>query len=265
MCPFSNFRYSQSHFDSSEYIWSYFFYQDGSIEFEIRLSGVLQVYAAAPGEPSPHGTLVAPGVNAHYHQHLFCFRIDPMIDGLNNTIIESDIIPLPNAPTGSKENFAGNAFITQDTVLKEETGRPYDFEKERRWKIVNPSKQHYASGHDVGYIIGMKGGVTPMMARPDGWAMRRAGFTKYPFWVCRDVEGPKGGRMWPVGKYVPQTREAPEDSIAKWVEGKKNVENEDLVVFLNIGAYSRRYFFPAHVLTRLIGTTHIPRPEDWPV
>ncbi|RDB19304.1 Copper amine oxidase 1 [Hypsizygus marmoreus] len=229
-----------------EYIWNYYFYQDGGVELEIRLTGVLQVYVSADGEPSPYGVHVAPNVNAQYHQHLFSLRVDPMIDGLNNSIVESDIFPV-DAPTGSAANFAGNAFVTKDTILKTEGGRQFEWEKERRWKIVNTSKKHYSSGLDVGYIIMMKGGATPMMAKPDSWCAKRAAFCTNAIWVCKDVEGPKGSRMWPSGKYVPQTREEPEDSIGKWVEGKQNVDNDDIVVFLTVG------------------TTHIPKPEDWPV
>jgi primary-amine oxidase len=218
-----------------EYIWNYHFYQDGSIEAEIRLTGILQTYVARDGEPNPYGTTVAPRVNAQNHQHLFSNRIDPMIDGLFNTVVETDIIPVPDAPTGSDANFAGNAFIAKDTELLNEAGRPYDFEKERRWRIVNPDRHHYSSGKSVGYAIGMKGGVTPLMARPDGWALKRAGFVKYPFWVLKDVEGPKGNRMWPAGKYVPQTRDEPEDSLGQWVKGEKPVDKEDLLVYLTVG------------------------------
>lgn len=220
---------------STEYIWNYYFYQDGSIEFEIRLTGILQVYVADKDEPSPYGVHVAPSINAHNHQHLFSVRVDPMVDGLHNSIVESDIVPLPDAPTGSKWNHGGNAFIQQDTVLKTEVGRPYDYQKERRWKIVNPARKHYSSGKDVGYSIGMKAGVTPMMARLDSWTAKRATFLTNALWVCRDFEGNKGGRMWPAGKYVPQTRVEPEDSVGKWVAGKQKVENEDVVLFLTIG------------------------------
>ncbi|KAG7446169.1 uncharacterized protein BT62DRAFT_156661 [Guyanagaster necrorhizus] len=47
-------------------------------------------------------------------------------------LIESDVLPIPDAETGSAENFAGNGFLTQETVLKKEAVRPYDWEKERR-------------------------------------------------------------------------------------------------------------------------------------
>ncbi|KAG5639662.1 hypothetical protein H0H81_008823 [Sphagnurus paluster] len=233
---------------TTEYIWNYHFYQDGSIEFEVRLTGILQAYLADKDEaPSPFGTHVAPQINAQNHQHLFSVRIDPMIDGLHNSVVEADVVPLPDAPTGSAANVAGNAFIAQETVLATETGRTYDYFKDRKWKIVNPARKHHSSGKEVGYSIGMKGGATPMMALPDSWAAQRATFARQTIWVCRDVEGEKGGRMWPAGKYVPQTRGDPQDSVGKWVQGRQSVVNEDILVYVTIG------------------TTHIPRPEDWPV
>lgn len=232
---------------AAEYIWNYHFYQDGSIEIEVRLTGILQVYTAKDGEPNPYGTTVAPNVNAHYHQHIFSFRIDPMIDGLNNTVVESDMIPL-DFPTGSPENFAGNGFQVRDTILTEETARQYDISKDRRWKIINQSRNHYSSGKPVGYSVGFKGGITPLLGQLDGWTSQRAGFVTAPLWVIKEVEDKHiGPRMWPSGKYVPQTRSAPEDSISKWADGKKNVVDDDIVLFVTVG------------------TTHIPRPEDWPV
>ncbi|KAG1848527.1 copper amine oxidase [Suillus subalutaceus] len=168
-----------------EYIWNYHFYQDGNIEVEIRLTGILQVYVAGQDEPNPYGTTIAPNINAHNHQHLFSVRVDPMIDGLYNSVVESDIVPL-SAPTGSKENFAGNGFVVKDKVLKSQV-------QGRRARL-------------------------------------------------------RLGSMWPSGKYVPQTREEPEDSVGRWVkDGNGSIENEDIVLYLTVG------------------TTHIPRPEDWPV
>ena len=160
-----------------------------------------------------------------------------MIDGLKNSVVETDVISLPNAPTASAANYAGNAFLTQDTVIKTEAGRAYDYDKERRWRIINPALKHYSSGHEVGYTLGVKGGAIPMMARPDSWVGRRASFLRNTVWVCRDIEAEDSGslRMWPAGKYVPQTRQEPKDSIGSWVEGEMNVEGEDILVYLTVG------------------------------
>ena len=55
--------------------------QDGTISFDMKLTGILSTSVLSPGEGSPtHGTLVAPGVNAAAHQHLFSARLDLAVD-----------------------------------------------------------------------------------------------------------------------------------------------------------------------------------------
>lgn len=75
---------------------------------------------------------------------VFSFRIDPMIDGLANTVVETDILASPH-PTGSEENWAGNAFITRKKVLETtgEAARDADPLNERGWSIAG-TRKHYA-------------------------------------------------------------------------------------------------------------------------
>lgn len=95
-----------------EYCVYWILHMDGTIQLEIKLTGILNTYALAPGESAaPWGTEVYPGVNAHNHQHLFCLRLDPNIDGPNNSVFQVDA-SRSDAPVGSKENFYGNAFST---------------------------------------------------------------------------------------------------------------------------------------------------------
>ena len=68
--------------------------QDGTIQFEAKLTGCLSTSGLSPGEgPLPtHGTLIAPGLNAQIHQHFFCTRLDMSVDdphgGANLTVSE---------------------------------------------------------------------------------------------------------------------------------------------------------------------------------
>lgn len=61
--------------------------QDGTIQFEIKLSGELSTNMLSPDEAvsgaPTHGILVSPGVNSQVHQHLFCARLDMAIDDTN--------------------------------------------------------------------------------------------------------------------------------------------------------------------------------------
>lgn len=67
-----------------------------------------------------------------------------MIDGINNSVVETDIAPIPY-PTGSAENFAGNGFSATRTILESTSvgGRPSDASKERSWSIAG-NRKHYA-------------------------------------------------------------------------------------------------------------------------
>ncbi|KAH7102431.1 peroxisomal copper amine oxidase [Auriculariales sp. MPI-PUGE-AT-0066] len=242
-----------------EYCMYYQFQQDGTINLEIRMTGILNVYVTpkdALPESEPHGTIVAPQITAHYHQHLFSLRIDPMIDGLSNTVLESDVVADPEL-TGTAENWAGNAFRVQTKTLASlkdgDGGRLYDSIKDRRWRIVNRGRTHYASGAPVGYVLhGVKGIANTLLAKPDSIAARRASFASKTLWVVPEQEDPRTGeshRMWPAGRYVPQTRGEMQDVVDVWAKDEidDSIADQDLVLFLTFGA------------------THIPRPEDFPV
>jgi primary-amine oxidase len=101
-----------------EYCVYWIFHQDGTIQLEIKLTGILNTYSLNPGESAaPWGTEVYPGVNAHNHQHLFCMRIDPNIDGPANTVFIADAVAA-EAPVGSEENYYGNAFYAKKTKVE---------------------------------------------------------------------------------------------------------------------------------------------------
>jgi primary-amine oxidase len=222
----------------TEYIFNYMFYQDGNIELEIRLTGIVQVYAEDPKKPSesPFATTVAPGVSAQYHQHMFSVRVDPMIDGLFNTVVETDIVPVA-APTGSALNHAGNGFTTKSFPIatQRDGARDFELQTDRRWAITNPGRRHPVTGKPTGYTIMGKGGITPLMARPDSWVATRARWAEKALWVVKDVEGPKGSRVWPSGKYMPGSREENPDSVTKWVQEDENLDGEDVLLYLTMG------------------------------
>ncbi|GAA5853327.1 hypothetical protein JCM8547_000285 [Rhodosporidiobolus lusitaniae] len=227
-----------------EYLFKWVFKQDGTTELEVRLTGILNTYTAAEGEKvDKFGTLVAPRVQAHHHQHIFCLRVDPMIDGLQNSVMESEVHSV-EAPTGSDDNWAGNGFYSTKRELKTtaDGARDYDASVSRGWTMVNPNKKHYSSGFPVGYKIMCKD-YCPLLAKPDSIVARRATFAKKTIYVTPYEDG----QLFPAGKFPTQTMEAPEDSLEFWLKGNRSIANEDIVIWAQFG------------------TTHVPRPEDWPV
>ena len=155
-----------------------FFSQDGSIEFEIRLTGILQVYVAGPNEPAPYATRVAPGINAHFHQHLFSVRIDPMVDGLLNSVIETDVLPA-TAKNGSPENLAGNAFQVHDHVLSHANeGAPCT----HVGRIGRPALAHREREEETPRLW-----TTGILDRRQGWCDSRLAVAGGLGWLSCDV------------------------------------------------------------------------------
>ena len=103
-----------------EYGFFWYFYQDGNIDYEVKLTGILNSAAVPPGVIPKNGTLVAPQVVAHNHQHYFNVRVDMMIDGLKNSVYEVDTVTDPI----SEHNKHGNAFSTKKTLIKNERDAP---------------------------------------------------------------------------------------------------------------------------------------------
>lgn len=86
---------------------------------------------------------------------LFSLRVDPMIDGLNNQIVQVDAVP-DSAPVGSSSNYYGNGFYNKKTLYKttKEAVADYDGRSGRIWSIENPNKKNAYSGNNVGYKMG---------------------------------------------------------------------------------------------------------------
>ena len=77
------------------------FYQDGNIQCEIKLTGIVNTTTLPPGEQSPYGVEIAPRLNAGNHQHIFAARLISEVDGLSNSVYEVNTRGLPAGPAKS--------------------------------------------------------------------------------------------------------------------------------------------------------------------
>ena len=228
---------SVSTVENYEYGFFWYFYQDGNIGFEIKLTGILSVGAAHPGETPPFGSLIAPQVYAPNHQHFFNVRLDFDLDDTANTVQRIDVAADPL----DADNPFENAFRATATPLEtEKQARAHlNLETARTWKIVNPHVTN-AVGEPVGYKFFPGDNCFPF-ASPNAWWRKRAGFVNYHVWVTPFDEGEK----YAAGDYPNQSTGG--DGLVKWTEADRPVADTDVVFW---------YTF---------GHTHIPRPEDYPV
>ncbi len=214
-----------------EYGFYWYFYLDGTMQLEVKLTGIMSTQAAE-SKPS-HSAMVAPGLAAPYHQHMFCARLDMDVDGGSNEVYEVDVLPDPDA---SDNSFAPRA-TRLDSELRAQ--RIVDPTKSRTWKIVNPNVRN-ALDEPVAYKL-VPGSTPTLLADPSSSVGRRAAFATKNLWVT--PYEPDERRA--AGAYPNQS--AGGDGLPQWTSADRSLVDTDVVLWYSFGV------------------THIPRPEDWPV
>jgi len=221
------------------YEYGFFWYlrQDASIEMDVKLTGIMNISAVAPGVIPEYGELLtADGLYAPIHQHTFCFRLEPMLDGLRNSVEESDTV------AEERETPYGNAFKVVNRILKTESEAQRDIAPfaARTWKIINPNVRNPVNGKPVGYQLLSHSNVLPF-ARSGSSIMQRAGFTRHHLWVTPYHPA----EQYPAGDYPNQHPGGA--GLPAWTAANRPVENTTLTLWYNVNIQ------------------HNPRIEDWPV
>jgi primary-amine oxidase len=218
-----------------DYGFYWYLYLDGTIELEVKATGVVFTSAYRPG--SRYATEVAPGLGAPYHQHLFCARLDMMIDGQSNVVDELDAEMIPV----SADNPHGNAFTRSMTRLTTESqgARLPNPQTGRTWRISNPGHTNRL-GQAVGYELRPE--ARPLLLTdPASATTRRAAFATKSLWVTRYDPAER----YPAGELINQHPGGA--GIPAFIAKDRPIDGEDIVLWHTFGA------------------VHFPRPEDWPV
>jgi len=219
-----------------EYLVYWHLHQDGSIECEVRATGIM-VTTQFEGEQPPYGTLVDQRTYAPFHQHFLVARLDLDVDGEANTVYATDSIALPTGP----DNPYGLAMVERATPLRTEAEgkQDYDWHSQRTWKIVNPGA-HNALGTPTGYKL-VPGGALPALLDPASPVFERAQVIGHTLWVTPYHEDER----WPCGEMP--TQSASDTGLPVWTSANRPIEDTDVVLW---------YVF---------GINHVTRPEEWPV
>ncbi len=227
--------------DNYDYQFNWIFSQDGAIEGEVVLSGIMNVsggraFDSTHAEGHSHtGHLVAAQVNAPNHQHFFSYRLDLDVDGTANTVYSTE-----TSPIAADRNLKGEWFAMSERPLATERAAATDvsFSTARAWRVVNTHERN-ALGQFTGYTL-VPGATTPAFARPGSAPMRTAGFIAHQVWV---------------------TPYSPNELYAAGEFQNLGLDNQGLPTWT---AADRRLIDTDVVLWYTLGITHIARPEDWP-
>jgi primary-amine oxidase len=219
-----------------EYLVYWRFYQDGTIESEIRATGIM-VVSHVESEAPAYGTLVDERTYAPFHQHFVVARLDLEVDGVDNTVFESHSEALPIGD----DNPYGLALVQRSTpLLTESEGKQtYDWASQRSWKVVN-TNQLNGLGTPVSYKL-VPTGCLPAMVDETSPVFQRAQVIGHTLWVTPFDEEER----WPCGEFCNQSSR--DQGLPQWTAANRSIDNTDVVLW---------YVFGLH---------HITRPEDWPV
>ena len=221
-----------------EYLVYWRFYQDGSIECEVRATGLMVTTPFDVGaEPPQTGTVVDKQTYAPFHQHFLVARLDLDVDGDDNTVMEVDSRALPISP----DNPYGLAVVTEATPVRSEaeSARDYKWESQRSWKVVNPNKTNRVGTNPAYKLVSC--GSFPALMDPQAPQYLRAPVIGHTLWVTRHHDDER----WPCGAYPTQSTD--DDGLTRWIADGEPLENTDVVLW--------------HVF----GLHHITRIEDWPI
>jgi primary-amine oxidase len=218
-----------------DYGFYWYLYLDGTIQLEVKATGV--VFTSAYRKGSRYATEIAPGLGAPYHQHLYCARLDMMIDGLANSVDELEAERLPIGP----DNPYGNAFTRRSTRLHTESdgGRTANPAMGRTWLVSNPGRTNRLD-QQVAYELRAEGQPL-LLVDPESSTARRAAFATKHLWVTQyDPQ-----ERFPAGELINQHPGGA--GLPEFTAKNRSIDGEDIVVWHTFGA------------------VHFPRPEDWPV
>jgi len=220
-----------------EYGFYWYFYLDGTIQLEVKLTGIMSTKGIPADGTTAYGTVVAPGLAAPIHQHLFCARLDPAVDGPVNEVHEVSFAGEAPGP----DNPLGNAIRRRVDRLDSEAAakRDVDAASSRHWRLVNPERTN-ALGQPVAYKL-VPGPTPTLLAHSDSSIGRRAGFARHNLWVTPYRPDEKR----PAGDYPNQHIGGA--GLPEWSSADRSLVGSEIVVW------------------HTFGVTHSPRPEDWPV
>ncbi|WP_049893224.1 primary-amine oxidase [Natronococcus jeotgali] len=234
----------------------WYFYQDGSIEGEVRLTGCNATGLLGEDDrETGYAETIGPGHKSMLHQHVFNCRLDFEVDGPTNTVREVNLREVPYGPEGYDPtphadadrkhlNPHGNAAYVDRTRFERESEakRLTDTHAGRYWEIVNEDVRNDATGEPVGYrLVGGDGTNTAFPMQAGSGVAKRAGFAKKHLWVTRYDDDER----FPAGDYPNQHPGG--EGLPEWTEADRSIANEDLVVWYNLCQ------------------THVSVPEDWPI
>ncbi|KAK4186305.1 putative copper amine oxidase [Podospora australis] len=213
-----------------DYMFSYSFFNDGSISVEVRASGYIQsAFFAGNGD---YGFKIHDNLSGSMHDHVLNFKVDFDILGTNNSVQLMSTVPVSKSYPWSKGKVRNTMALSRSFIENEDEGRfNWGHNSATQVLVVNEDELN-KHGELRGYRILPYTGAGHLvvenstnLANAANWASHDIQITKR-----KDTEY-KGAHA-----YNSQDVHDPPIDFAKFFDGE-NLRKEDLVLWLNLGMH----------------------------
>ncbi|WP_171304542.1 primary-amine oxidase [Acinetobacter proteolyticus] len=231
-----------------DYIFDWVLSQNGTIGINSGATGIEAVkgvksktmHDSTAKNDTKYGTLIDHNIVGTTHQHIYNFRLDMDIDGLENTLTHMNPFVMKH-----QNSIRKSSMQIETSTISNEKNASERFDPSTIRLISNYKKEN-AMGNPVSYqIIPFAGGTHPIAKganfSTDEWLFKRMNFMDKQIWVTKYNPNEK----YPDGKYP--NRSTHDTGLAQFINDDDNINNKDIVVWMTTG------------------TTHVARSEEWPI
>lgn len=230
-----------------DYLFDYEFHQNGAIEIKVSSTGYIAVTNNIDPSTTAHGFLLNPELKAvaNLHQHMFNFKIDLDVGGIENNFKTIDISSQERTTrfAGSKRWY--QMIAKENQIIKEkDAALQVDFDKPKLYVVYNNDKQVQTQGslkkayriqsHSFSKVV--LPDDSPLLKGGASWMKYQLAVTKY-----NDSERATASH------FVQGDPFAPAVNFDDFIDDNDSLEDVDLVAWVTVGL------------------NHMPTYEDLPV
>ena len=232
-----------------DYIFDWVFHENGTLGIDAGATGIEAVkgvqaktmHDATAKDDTRYGTLIDHNIVGTTHQHIYNFRLDMDVDGINNKLVAMDPEVKPNTTGGPRTSTMQVNQYDIDT--EQQAAQKFD---PGTIRLLSNTRKENRMGNPVSYqIIPYAGGTHPVATgakfAPDEWIYHRLSFMDKQLWVTRYHPDER----YPEGKFP--NRSIHDTGLGQYSKDNESLNDQDDVVWMTTG------------------TTHVARAEEWPI
>lgn len=214
-----------------DYMFSYEFFLDGTINVDLRASGYIQSTTAANNEDYGY-KITTENLSGSMHDHVLNFKVDLDIKGTNNTLEVTELVPTTETYAWSRGKPRNTMKLKRSRIETEDDGKLFwGSNAATQYHVINTDAPN-ANGEYPGYRIMPSAPISHLavlgstnLANAANWATHDLFVTRQHDWEPRSAH-----------PYNSQDIHDPPVNFDNFFDGESLLQ-EDLVLWFNLGTH----------------------------